>query len=891
MSLNKNLLLRTALAFLGALLLIFLAVSSAKARQHPILVLPFEINAPDELGYLRTGLPSMLSTSLRDKNLEVVEPDLGQTLITREEISYLDVEQARRLALLGDGRFALYGTFNAIEEYISLDARLVDGYGERETVPFYIVREGVINILPAVEELAEKVFQEMLREERIASIDIEGMDILDPDVVLLRLQVQEGDMYDQEKLNQELRNIFDLGFFDDVQFHVDDTPRGKEITIVVDEKPLIQNINISGTDNIRERDVREVLTTRTGSVVNPRIISEDLARIRELYRGKGYYNATVDYSISEVDERQANLNISINEGRRLYIQGVEIQGAQEFSERTLRREMETKKRGIFSWLTGRGILREELLDRDVAALEAYYADHGYIDVRVGHPEVNYEEDGIYLTFHINEGPRYRMGEVSFRGDLLVSEDELEKLTVLHELGQKGEYFSRASMQQDTQNLVDFYTDYGYAFAEANVDMQVDEDERKVNVVYNLNKGDRIYIGRVLIEGNTRTRDNVIRREMRLTDGDLFRGSDIRRSTERLHRLDYFEQVDIQPVPTEDENTLDLVARVEEKPTGMLSAGAGYSSYDRVFFTGMIQQRNLFGKGYRLSFSGSFGARTTRFDLDFWNPRFRDSKLGLGGDLYWIEEEYFTYDRETRGGRAKFAYTLGEYTRLHWNYRLENYRITDVDDDAHRDIKALEGENWSSGAYVAAIRDSRDRRINPSRGTRNLLSVEYAGGLLQGDDNFIKYIGSSSYYRPILDRSIFHWRGQAGYVMRNTDKDIPNFELFRLGGINSVRGYAARKLAPRFDDGEVKGGDKHFFTNFELLHPLNQEIGLMGLVFFDAGNVWDIGEGVDFDLYKSIGAGIRWYSPMGPIRVEYGYALDDLKDSSRSQLEFSMGHEF
>uniref|UniRef100_UPI0025BE9505 BamA/TamA family outer membrane protein n=1 Tax=Desulfonatronospira sp. TaxID=1962951 RepID=UPI0025BE9505 len=204
---------------------------------------------------------------------------------------------------------------------------------------------------------------------------------------------------------------------------------------------------------------------------------------------------------------------------------------------------------------------------------------------------------------------------------------------------------------------------------------------------------------------------------------------------------------------------------------------------------------------------------------------------------------------------------------------------------------LEGENWSSGAYVAAIRDTRNRRINPSRGTRNLLSVEYAGGLLQGDDNFIKYIASSDYYRPVLNRSIFHWKGQAGYVMRNTDEDIPNFELFRLGGINSVRGYAARKLAPRFDDGEVKGGDKHFFTNFELLHPLNEEIGLMGLVFFDAGNVWDIGEGVDFDLYKSIGAGIRWYSPMGPIRVEYGYALDDLEDSSRSQIEFSMGHEF
>ncbi len=885
-----NVLLRRVLVFLPITLLV-LAAGTSHAGQQQVLVLPFEINAPDELEYLQSGLPSMLTSSLRDKGLEVVEPELGQTLITREEISYLDMEQAKRLALLGDGRFALYGTFNAVDEYISLDARLVDGYGERETVPFYIVKEGIINILPAVEELAEKVYQEMLREERIASIDIEGVDILDPDVVLLRLQVQEGDMYDPEKLNRELRNIFDLGYFDDVQFHVEDTPQGKEITIVVEEKPLIQNINISGADDISESDIREVLTTRTGSVVNPRIISEDLGRVRELYRGKGYYNATVDYSISEIDEREANLNININEGNRLYIRGIEIRGAEEVSERTLRGEMELKRRGIFSWLTGRGILREELLDRDVAAMEAFYADKGYIDARVGQPDVDYEEDGIYLTFHVEEGPRYRMGEVSFRGDLLVSEDDLKELTVLDDLGEEGEYFSRSAMQEDTQNLADFYTDYGYAFAEADVNMQVDEEARKVDVVYNLSKGDKIYIGRVLIEGNTRTRDNVIRREMRLTDGDLFRGSDLRRSTERLQRLDYFEQVDIQPVPTDDDNVLDLVTQVEEKPTGMLSAGAGYSSYDKVFFTGMIQQRNLFGKGYSLSFSGSFGARTTRFDLDFWNPRVRDSNLGMGADLYWMDEEYFTYDRETRGGRAKFAYTVGEYTRLHWNYRLENYEITNVDDNAHRDIKDLKGENWSSSAYVAAIRDNRNRRINPSRGTRNLLSVEYAGGLLQGDDNFIKYVASSDYYRPVLNRSIFHWKGQAGYIMSNSGEDIPNFELFRLGGINSVRGYAARKLAPRFDDGEVKGGDKHFFTNFELLHPLNEEIGLMGLVFFDAGNVWDTGESVDFDLYKSIGAGIRWYSPMGPIRVEYGYALDDLEDSSRSQIEFSMGHEF
>ncbi len=854
-------------------------------------VLPFEINAPQELEYLETGLPTMLIGSLQDKGMSVADLDQIKTIISQEEVIFLDIAVSRRLALLADSRYAVYGSFSKVDEFISLDVRLVDAFGEKDTIPFYIVKEGVINILPAVEELAERIYQELLKEDRIASIDVQGVNILDPEVIMLRLRIQEGDIFDPEKLNEELRRIFELGYFDDVRFEVSDTPQGKEILIVVDEKPRIQNINVQGASKVKEKDVLEALTTRTGSVVNPRIISEDLARIRELYRGKGYYNATVDYDVSTIDDRSANLNIRINEGNRLFIRGIEIQGAENISQRELRKEMALKRRGALSWLTGRGILREELLDRDAAVIEAHYANKGFIDARVGQPVVDFEEDGIYLTFQVEEGPRYKAGSVDFRGDLLVSIDELREITDLDDLGEQGKYFDRSVMRDDLRNLGDFYTDFGYAFADADVEMDVDEDNKLVNVTYILDKGDKIYINRVHIEGNEKTRDNVIRREMRLSDGDLFSGSALRRSNERLQRLDYFETVEIQPVPTPQDDEIDLVVRVSEQPTGVLSAGAGYSSYDKMFFTGMIQQRNLFGKGYSLGFSGSFGRRTTSFDLSFWNPYFRDTNLGLGADLYWVDDEYFTYDKKTRGGRLRFSYPLGEYTTLFWNYRLDKYTIENLSEDAPRDIRDIEGDNWSSALYLAASRDTTDRRINPSRGTINALSLEYAGGLIGGDDNFIKYIYRSDYYRPLFWKTVFHWRGQAGYVMKNSSEEIPNFELFTLGGINSVRGYSARKIAPRYDDGEVKGGDKHFFTNFELIFPLNEDFGLMGLVFFDAGEVWDKGERIDFDLYKSIGTGIRWYSPLGPIRVEYGYGLDKLDGKRQSKVEFSLGHTF
>lgn len=854
-------------------------------------VMPFEINAPDDLAYLKSGLPNMLISALEDRGVDTADLEKIQDTITQEQVTQLDIETSARLALMLESRYAVYGSFSRVDEYISLDVRLVDAFGEKETIPFYIVREGVINILPAVEELADRIYQELLREDRIASIDVQGADILDPDVILLRLRIQEGDLFEPEKLNDELRRIFELGYFDDVRFEVNETVSGKEILIIVDEKPLIQNINVQGANKIKEKDVREALTTRTGSVVNPRIISEDLAKIRELYRGKGYYNATVDHSVTSIDDRRANLNIQIQEGNRLFIRNIDIQGAESISQRQLRKEMVLKKRGVFSWMTGRGILREELLDRDAAAIEAHYANKGFIDARVGQPEVEYAEDGINLTFYLEEGPRYKAGEVDFQGDLLVSLDELRDIINIDELAQKNDYFDRSIMRDDLQNLEDFYTDFGYAFAEADVDMNVDRKNLLINVTYVLDKGDKIYIGKVHIEGNQKTRDNVIRREMRLADGDLFSGSDLRRSNERLHRLDYFETVEIEPVPTSDDDEIDLVVKVEEKPTGILSAGAGYSSYDKIFFTGMVQQRNLFGKGYNLGFTGSFGSRTTSYDLSFWNPYFRDSNLGLGTDLYWIDDEYFTYDKETIGGRLRFSYPLGEYTTLYWHYRLDKSTISKLSDDVHRDIQELEGDRWSSAVYVAATRDTTDRRINPTRGTINTFSVENAGGVIGGDDNFVKYIYRSDYYRPLFWKTVFHWRGQAGYLMKNTSEKIPNFELFALGGINNVRGYSARKIAPRYDDNEVKGGDKHFYTNFELIFPLNEDIGLMGVTFFDAGEVWDTGDKVDFDLYKSIGAGIRWYSPMGPIRVEYGYGLDTLYGKNESKVEFSMGHTF
>ena len=862
-------------------------------EQSKLVILPFQVNAREDLAYLEESLPTLLEQRLAEKGVAVQPYARTIQLIADQGIEYLDMATAKDLALLSAAGYAAYGSFSQVGETLSIDVRLVEAFGLKPPKALFVTKQGLINVLPAIDELAEKITLHLQRKETISDIEVTGNRILEKDVVLMRLQMQKGDTYDPRVVNKEIKRLYGLGYFDDVRVAVDDTPDGKKVTFIVEEKPLIQAIGVVGAKEIDQDDILEAISSKTGAVLNPKVLVDDMGKIRELYRKDGYYNASVDYKLEQTDSRQARLNIVIDEGKKLYIKKIEIQGAEQLDPDDLEDELALSKRGFLSWLTGTGVLKEELLDRDAAALEAYYGNRGFVDAKVGQPEVAYEEDGIVIIFKIREGKRYRAGTVQFAGDLLTSEETLVKVTRMDDLQAEEEFFDRSVLRRDTQALADFYTDFGYAYAEADTRMSRDEEGGIINVTYLLSKGEKVFIRRVDIQGNTKTRDNVIRREMKRADGCLFSGSGLRRSNQRLTRLDYFETADIQTVPTGEPDTVDLLVRVKEKSTGTLSAGTGYSSTDSVFVTGSVQERNLFGKGYLLNLSGSLSGTSNVYDLNFWNPSFRDSKLGLGGELYLRNEEYSDYDKDSVGGRIKFAYPLGEYTKLYWNYRLENYEIKELDDDADQAIQDIEGNHWASSVTASVKRDSTNRRINPSRGSVNSLSIEYAGGLLMGNDEFIKYVADTGWYFPLPWDTIFHAHGQAGYIMENGSESIPPFERFYLGGINSLRGYKGRTVSPRYDNSdEEKGGITEAFVNLEYIFPINKDLGLLGVTFFDAGSTWDDDETPDFDLYKSVGAGIRWMSPLGPLRLEYGYPLDELYDEDREgRLEFSVGQTF
>lgn len=884
----------------------FLRPAQAQVQGSTILVLPFQVNAGPELDYLQGGLPRLLADKLVELGFKVVPMDDMLRMLEDQQVEFIDLTTARDMALLTNADYSVYGSFAQVGESISLDVRLTDAFGMKPAKALYVTKDGVINILPAVEELAQDIRLELLSQERVVDIEVQGNIILDQDVVLLRMATQPGDIFDPVQINRDLRAIYDLGYFEDVAVAVDDVQGGKKLIVVVEEKPRIGTIGVTGNDELDEDDVLEVMTTKSGTVLNPTILAEDLERIREEYRQEGFYKAKVDFRLEGGQTGQGRLTIVVDEGPKMYIRSIEIRGAEQVKAKKVKKELALKTKGIFSFFTNSGVLDEQMLERDTAAIEAFYGNQGFLDVKVGKPEVEFADDGIHIVFNVSEGPRYKVRELGFSGDLLFEEDVLKKLVKMDELAEDSEYLDRSVLRADMEKLADFYGNYGYAFADTGLNLEKHAEDQSVSLTYVLQKNQRVRVRKLLVEGNTKTRDNVILREMRLADGDLYSNKALARSGQRLENLDFFEEVDIETIPTVQDDLLDLKVRVKEKSTGMLSAGAGYSSYSNVFFTATVQERNLFGKGYFLGFKGTFSGRETEYQLSFTNPQVYDTLFGFGVDLYLKDYEFPDFDKDTTGGRVRVGYPLGEYTRAYASYRLDKYKISDVDDDTAEEIRKLSGDDrWSSVFGLTLTRKTTNKPYLPTRGTQIDLSLSYGGGLLQGDDEFIKMIGGMDYYRTLFWKLTFHWHGEIGRVLRNfTDEEVPVFERFFLGGLSSVRGYEGSHISPRdSSSGDRVGGTKEFFTNFELIAPLVESMGIFGVLFADAGNAWAEDEhffesgasSVDelqFGLFRSVGGGVRWLSPLGPLRLEYGIPLDDLKGSSSDgRFEFSMGTTF
>jgi outer membrane protein insertion porin family len=702
------------------------------------------------------------------------------------------------------------------------------------------------------------------------------------------LKTSTGDIYVSKNLTKDLKSIFSMGYFDDVKIEAEDGAKGKIITFRVKEKPTIRVIHIKGNRVFDDEDIMENIDIKTGSILNMFQINSNIERIEQLYRNKNYHNVKTAYKINNLEHNQADLEFVIEEGEKIRIKRILFEGNKNYSSKKLRKMMKSSEKGFFSWLTSSGELNKEDLSQDIVKISAFYHNNGYIQARIGEPQVEYKDNWIDITIKIFEGIQFKVGEVDIEGDIILPKEELRKNIKIN----KEEFYNREVVRNDVLLITDIYSDEGYAYAEISPRIKEDPEQSKVNITYTIKKGKQVYFEKIIIAGNTKTRDKVIRRELRAYEQELYSGKKLKQGVRNLHRLDFFEDIKVNTSKGSSDDKMILNIDVSEKPTGMLSFGGGYSNVESLFAMAAISQKNLFGRGQTLQLKAQLGGQTTRYTLSFTEPWLFDIPLSAGIDLYNWEVEYDTYDKDSQGIGFRFSYPVFNFTRAYLSYVFDISDVNNIDEVyASNLVKDSEGTNTKSSISTSLKYDSRDRIFNPTKGSEHSISVQYAG--LGGDIGFTKYLAETGWYFPLFKSTVGFLHGRTGYVNRNSGKKLLDYDRFYLGGMNSLRGFDWRDVSPTDENGDKVGGNKFVQFNVEYLIPLIKKAGLIGVIFYDTGDVYANGENVSLgNLRESAGYGFRWYSPLGPIRLENGYILDPKEDENKGgRWEFTMGTAF
>ncbi|TYB35634.1 MAG: outer membrane protein assembly factor BamA, partial [Flexistipes sinusarabici] len=514
----------------------------------------------------------------------------------------------------------------------------------------------------------------------------------------------------------------------------------------------------------------------------------------------------------------------------------------------------------------------------------------YIQAKVGKPEVIYDEDKteITLIFRIQEGKQYHIGEIHFEGNEHRTDEYLRKVITLKE----GDLFKSEKFQKDIESLTKAFTKIGYAYANVNPSTSVNENTRKVNITYKIAENNQYYINKIKISGNTKTRDRVIRRQFDIVEKDKYDSLKIQQAKRHIENLNYFEQVKLVEDRV-DNNSINLNLSVKEKSTGMFTIGAGYSTLDGVVGMVQVSQKNLLGYGYDLSVKTEFSSERSDYILNFTNQWLFDKPISFGFDLYNYRRSYYEYTERSTGGAVRIGHPIIR-RKLHMYYKLayEKVEISSIDDDASRYIWEQEGKETTVSITPKIVWNTLNHPVQPSKGNKSSLSVKYADKFFGGTTNFYKIEAKSTQYYPMWWKFVGMLNGEVGYGESLNNDRLPVDERYRLGGMHSVRGYDYGDISPVDEEGYEYGGNKYLLFNAELIFPLSEAANLDGVVFFDAGQAYDSNE--DFfsrDLQRSIGGGFRWFSPIGPLRLEYGYRLNARDDDNGGRWDFSIGGTF
>ncbi len=874
-----------SLAWLVFILSLAVAGPAALHAQTRVMVLPFEINALQDLSYLQAEVPNIIKKNLAAEGAVIVEAPI-QSVLT-------DPAQIREIGVNNAVDHLIWGSLTWIGEQFSIDARVMSPYEDIGIETLTVQGQGVETLSTKIGELSRELGIRLFDLEPVTEIRIEGNERIESAAILPRISTQVGDTFIPEMISKDLKSVHELGYFDDVRVRTIDEQAGKVVVFEVKEKPTIAAIGFSGNSVFEDEALRENITLKAGSVLNLARVQTDAKILGDLYKGKNYHNAKVTYEINTTANNQANVEFLISEGEEISVETVRFEGNKAFEEDELKDIMRTKEKGWFSWITGSGELDLEKLNQDAIAIMAFYQNNGFINVKVSDPEVVFKEDEIAITIKISEGERYKLGAVDLDGDLIKPKETLMgELEITSE-----EYFNRSLLEKDVLRLTDIYGDEGYAYAGVIPRTSPNPQALTVDITYTIEKRQLVYIDEIVIGGNTTTRDKVIRRQLKLIEQELYNRSALKNGIQRIQALDYFEDVKVNTLEGDAEDQMIVKIDVTEKPTGEITFGGGFGSQDGLFGVLSVNEKNLWGLGHTLSASISLGGESTRFDVTYADPWLFDIPLAGWINVYKWDREWddYGYDKESYGIRFGVSYPVFRRTRLSLSYLFDVSDITITDpNEASTNIKRLKGENTTSSVTTGLRYDSRDRAFNATRGATHLIEVEFAG--LGGDFEYTKYRADTAWYWPLFWELVGMTRAQGGYI---TGSNVPDYERFFVGGINTIRGVDRDDVSPTDDtnpndpDPPLIGGESYGVLNLELIFPIGKEMGLYGVTFYDTGNVWEEGENPDFGtLVSTAGGGLRWQSPFGALRLEYGFVIDaGDTDASGGKLEFTMGTTF
>ena len=743
-------------------------------------------------------------------------------------------------------------------------------------------------------------------QNQIFEVVVKGNRRIESSAIFNAIKVKVGDRFLDDKIDEDVKAIFALGYFSDVQVLKESVPQGIQLTYAVIEKPVLREIVFEGNKALSSDKLKEALDIKVNTIFSAKELLKSVKKIKKLYTDEGYSQVEIEPLKAQLSAQELRLTLKIREGDKILIREIRFEGNNAFTAGKLKDLMETKQDWWLAWLTGAGVYKEDVLKNDMLLISEHYMNNGYINFKVAEPKVELTADkkALLVSFTVSEGEKFSVGLIDVKGDLLESKEEL-----LGKLKMKtGDVFSRSALRQEIFALTDMYADKGYAFANVNPLTTLKGTARLIDIVFDVEKGEKVYIDRINIAGNAKTRDKVIRRELRIAEGDLYSATGIKKSKQNLMNLGFFEEATLATAKSKGDNKLNLDVNVKEKPTGTFSIGGGYSSLDGFVGQGSVQQSNLFGYGLKSNFSASIGGKSSTYSLGVTDPHFLDTKWSLGGDLYNTEREYTDYTKRATGGDVKAGYQLSDTLSTFFLYKYEKVKISDMSIGLQQTFSLnadlVTVHNGTTSAVMASIsRNTTDYRLDPTSGMTNSLSVEFAG--LGGTNHYLRYIAQSAQFFPVGFGTVFMIRGTFGNI-QEIGGAIPTDEKFYLGGISTLRGYASRTVSPyvivpQYDtvtgvrngeDHAYLGGETEVFFNAEYTVPLLKDAGLKGVLFFDIGNAANGIDNTFSSLLSSYGFGIRWFSPIGPLRLEYGIPLNPRAGiDSSGKLEFSIGSFF